>query len=221
MRKTHNKLFYGAYTHKAVFKMPWAGWLYPTTDEHLQRLLLDPSSFVGHMQFSKDIFKITKYRTEIIKLAEFILKNRKHIKFRIQSENTMFYGNKDVILGLVSKFWDNWANIQTVATHKNRLPEPNTVFCKRLPLGKYQYQIHIKKNLHTILKSKQREELWSYLSQNTDVACVSSAQLQDFLSGKSDFGWDGYFYVTEEKMITPIYMIAPNIIHKILKHVQI
>ena len=95
------------------------------------------------------------------------------------------------------------------------------MFCKRLPLGKYQYQIHIKKNLHTILKSKQREELWSYLSQNTDVACVSSAQLQDFLSGKSDFGWDGYFYVTEEKMITPIYMIAPNIIHKILKHVQI
>ena len=85
MRKTHNKLFYRSYTHKAVFEMPWAGWLYPTTDEHLQRLILDPSGFIGHMQFSKDIFKITKYRTEIIKLAEFILKNRKHIKFRIQS----------------------------------------------------------------------------------------------------------------------------------------
>ena len=221
MRRTHNKLFYGQYTHKATFKMPWAGWLYPTTEEHLQHLITDPSSFVGHMQFSKDIFKIGKYKNEITKLAEFILKHRSHIKFRIQDNSTLFYGSKDVILGLISKFWEEWYDIQTVATHNNQVPQENTVFCKRLPLGKYQYQVHIKKNLHNFLKPKQREDLWRYLNQNKEVACVSSEQLKDFLSGKSEYAWEGYFYVKEEKMLTPIYMIAQNCIHKILKHIQI
>jgi len=221
MRKTHNKLFYGTYTHKATFKMSWAGWLYPTTEEHLQRLLTDPSAFVGHMQFATDIFKINKFRKEITKLAEFILKHRKHLKFRIQTGSTLFYGNKDMILGLVSNFWEEWIDIQTVATYKNRIPKPNTVFCKRLPKGKYQYQIYVKKNLHNILKTKQREDLWNYLSQNNEVAHVSSEQLRDFLKGTSDHAWEGYFYIKEEKMLTPIYMIAPNIIHKILRYIQI
>ena len=36
MRKHHNKLYFGTYTHKAVFSMPWANKLYPTSTEHLE-----------------------------------------------------------------------------------------------------------------------------------------------------------------------------------------
>ena len=41
MRKHHNKLFYGKYTHKTTFNFPWAHKLYPTTDENLINFIKD------------------------------------------------------------------------------------------------------------------------------------------------------------------------------------
>ena len=38
MRKNHNKLYYGKYRHKTVFKLPGSLMFYPTTDEHLMKL---------------------------------------------------------------------------------------------------------------------------------------------------------------------------------------
>ena len=35
MRKHHNKLYYSKYRYKTIFNMPWAGMLYPTTDQTL------------------------------------------------------------------------------------------------------------------------------------------------------------------------------------------
>jgi hypothetical protein len=138
MRKKHNKLFYGKYTHKAEFRMPWCGWLYPTTDEHLQRLLSDPTAFDGHMQFATDIFKVKKHKTEIMRLADFILKNRNHIKFRLQSPNAIFYGSRSVIHQAITTFWDNWRDcMETDATHIRKM-EPNTVICNRLPHKQYR-----------------------------------------------------------------------------------
>ena len=39
MRKHHNKLYYSKYQFKNIFKMPWAGILYPTTDQKLLEII--------------------------------------------------------------------------------------------------------------------------------------------------------------------------------------
>lgn len=223
MRRTHNKLFYGTYTHKATFKMPWSVFLYPTTDLHLSSIL--DSSSKEYRTVRALVGNNWKYfyqhEQEIKKLSQFLIKHRKNMKFRLQQEQALFYGDKDTVLTLVSMFWDHWRDIQTVVTRKNELPDTNIVFCKRLPLNKYQYQIYVKKNLHKHLSSKQREDLWRYLSQNTETACIPSKQLTEYFSGKSQYGWEGYFYVKEEKMLTPLYMISQDLIHKIYKYERI
>ena len=38
MRKNHNKLYYGRYRNKTVFKMPSSLMFYPTTDQYLTKL---------------------------------------------------------------------------------------------------------------------------------------------------------------------------------------
>ena len=39
MRKNHNKLYYGKYRHKTVFKLPGSLMFYPTTDEAIEFLM--------------------------------------------------------------------------------------------------------------------------------------------------------------------------------------
>ena len=223
MRRTHNKLFYGRYTHKATFKMPWSAFLYPTTDLHLQSVIdtgFDNFTSVRVLTNDRWIY-FYNHTKEIKLLSSFILENRSSIKFRIQQEQAIFYGDKKIILSLISIFWDEWRDIQTVATRKNKLPDTNTVFCKRLPLGKYQYQIYVKKNLHNLLSDRQREDVWRYLNHNEENIRIPSKQLTEYFSGKTKYGWEGYFYVKEEKMLTPLYMMSQNLIHKIYKYERI
>ena len=66
MRKHHNKLYFGKYTHKATFKVPNINVLYPTSDFYIDKML------------SK--FKIDE---PIAKLGNFIMDNRQNMKFRI------------------------------------------------------------------------------------------------------------------------------------------
>ena len=220
MRKKHNKLFYGKYTHKAEFRMPWCGWLYPTTDEHLQRLLSDPTAFDGHMQFATDIFKVKKHKLEIMRLADFILKNRNHIKFRLQSPNAIFYGSRSVIHQAITTFWDNWRDcMETDATHIRKM-EPNTVICNRLPHNQYQYQIFLKHSGQSNINDRNRKSLAKYLLQNTDVARVVNSHMLNWLNGESEH-CEGYFYIADEKCLTPVYMIINDSIDKIVKYVKI
>ena len=220
MRKQHNKLFYGKYTHKAEFRMPWCGWLYPTTDEHLQRLLSDPTAFDGHMQFATDIFKVKKHKLEIMRLADFILKNRNHIKFRLQSPNAIFYGSRSVIHQAITTFWDNWRDcMETDATHIRKM-EPNTVICNRLPHKQYQYQIYLKRDAQFKINDRNRKSLAKYLLQNTDVARVVNSHMLSWLNGESEH-CEGYFYIADEKCLTPVYMIINDSIDKIVKYVKI
>jgi hypothetical protein len=220
MRKTHNKLFYGKYTHKAEFRMPWCGWLYPTTDEHLQHLIKDPSAFDGHMQFATDIFKVKKHRLEIIRLVDFILKNKNRIKFRLQSPNAIFYGSRSVIHQAITTFWDQWRDcIETDATHIRKM-NPNTVVCHRLPHKKYQYQVYLKQDAHFKISDRNRKSLAKYLLQNTDVARVVNAHMLRWLDGTSDY-CEGYFYIADQKCLTPVYMIINESIDKIIKYVKI
>jgi hypothetical protein len=220
MRKTHNKLFYGKYTHKAVFNMPWCGWLYPTTEEHLKRILTDASVFDGHMQFSTDIFKVKKYRSELMRLADFVLKNRNRIKFRLQSFGAIFYGSRTVIHQVITLFWDQWRDcVETDATHIRKM-EPNTVICNRLPHNQYQYQVYLKRDAHFKINDRNRKSLAKYLLQNTDVARVVNSHMLNWLDGEGDY-CEGYFYIADEKCLTPVYMIIQDSIDKIVKYVKI
>ena len=67
MRKNHNKLYYGKYRHKTEFKMPGSLMFYPTTDEHLIKI--------------KNIYPEAP---DLNNLADFIMTNRKKIKFRFK-----------------------------------------------------------------------------------------------------------------------------------------
>ena len=128
MRKHHNRLYFGKYTHKATFKVPNINILYPTTDYYLDRLM------------KKENLDISLQST-----IKFIKANRKNMKFRIQNRSCIFYANKELILNAIDSLWRHWIGINSIDIKQNKIYDKKTVVCKRLPLGKYQYQIHTKR----------------------------------------------------------------------------
>ena len=67
-------------------------------------------------------------------------------------------------------------------------------------------------------------ELQSFrrLLENNENECLESNKyVLDYLIGKYPHCYHGYFYVSEEKMLTPIYMIAQKGIDKVIKFVAI
>ena len=208
MRKHHNKLYFGKYGFKTLFKMQWANALYPTTDQHL----------IKHVDGSFGI--VGKKHPQISNLASFIMKNRNKMKFRVQSPITSFYTNQDLAKYLITEYWDEWYGVETVNPKFKRLGK-NSVGCKRLPHGKFKYQIHLKKDVHQSLTDSERQSLWRLLENNEEHCLVTNKYVLDYLLGKYPHCYHGYFYVSEEKMLTPIYMIAQKGIDKVIKFVQI
>ena len=123
MRKNHNKLYYGKYRHKTVFKLPGSLMFYPTTDEHLLKIKND-----------------YKNLPDVNHLASFIMANRRNLKFRMQDRKTIFYSNLDKSQELIERFWDFWIASETVDPKFKSLGK-DTVGCTRLPHGKYKYQV--------------------------------------------------------------------------------
>ncbi len=146
--------------------MPYASKIYPTTDENLHKLV--------------KMYKMsaTNYDTNIAKIAQFILDNRKQMKFRIQHKITVPHGN-------------------------------------------FRYQIYLKKDVHRLISDSDRESLWRYLENNSEHCLVTNKYVLDYLIGKYPYCYHGYFYVSEAKMLSPIYMIAQKGIDKVMKFVQI
>ena len=199
MRKHHNRLYYGKYRYKTVLNLPETAMLWPTTDENLQKI------------------KDNNNRLEKIwSLADFILNNRNNMKFRIQEKKSIFYTNKQLAEVVKDKFIDNFVSVDTVDPRHGDLKE-NVVGCHRLPHGKYQYQVHIKKDAHRVITDTQRENLRSFIDRNVDNCYVPGYGLLDFLENKNPYCFGGYFYVTQERYITPIYMMAQQAIDKIIK----
>ena len=219
MRKTHNKLFYGKYTHKAVFRMPWAGWLYPTTDDHLNRILQDPLAFKGHV-FMEKYIKIDKHKNEIRALAYVIRKYRRQINFRIQDGDVIIYSNKKLIHEIITAFWDQWIDCFETSKNFDLKMNKHTVVCSRLPHKKYQYQIWMKEGCYEA-KDRLSRSLASYLLDKPDVGRPANKMQEWWLRGKSDYDGSGYFYISDEKCLTPIHMILGEHIDKIIKFVKI
>ena len=151
MRKHHNKLYYGKYMHKTTFKMPGSLMFYPTTDQHLRYLQ-----------------KEYKDAPQLCHLADFILKNRKSIKFRFQGfqeRKAIFYTNYDLSLELIDNFWDFWVGSENVDPRFKGL-DKNTVGCLRLPHGKYKYQIYLKKDAQNIMSDTEVKTLKTFIESN-------------------------------------------------------
>ena len=204
MKKHHNKLYFGKYTFKTIFKMPWAHTLYPTSDQHL----------INHVNGTLGTHKKPS------NLAAFIMKNRSKMKFRIQQKITAFYTNEDLGKYLITEYWDEWYGVETVNPKFKRLGR-NSVGCKRLPHGKFKYQVHLKKDIHRLISNSDRESLWRLLENNSEHCLVTNKYVLDYLIGKYPYCYHGYFYISEQKMLTPIYMIAQKGIDKVVKFVQV
>jgi hypothetical protein len=204
MRKHHNKLYYGKYRYKIIFDMQSAALLWPTTEEHLT-------------EFKNKNPKPTKNNLDMIwDVADFIIQNRGKMKFRIQEKKSIFYSNKELAFELKTKFIDHFVNMEIVDPRHGDLKE-NIVGCHRLPHGKYQYQVHIKKDAHRIITNLQRENLKDFIERNIDNCFVPSYALMDYLEDKCPYCFGGYFYVTQERYITPIYMMAQEAIDKVIQ----
>tara|TARA_S200000501_G_scaffold179485_1_gene168989 strand:+ start:2015 stop:2695 length:681 start_codon:yes stop_codon:yes gene_type:complete len=211
MRKHHNKLFYGKYRYKVSFDFKWAPMLYPTTDEHLQ-------SFIDGKQTQTKYLntKFWKVSSDVIALAKFIKDNRTRMKFRLQQNKAMFYTDKKLANELVISFWQDWIESKVVDPKYARLEE-NTVGCTKLPHGKYRYQIHLKKQKAWNVNEEKRQALIKFLDTNVDNTFVTNGLLLDWLEGKDTWYPASYFYVTEEKYLSPLYVIAGEIIDKVIK----
>ena len=186
MRKHHNKLYYGKYRHKTVFKLPGSLMFYPTTDEHLTKLKKEYS-----------------HLPDLNHLASFIMANRKDINFRMQDRRAIFYSDFDKAQQLIERFWEFWVGYETVDPKFTDL-QKDTVGCTRLPHGKYKYQVYLKKDAQLIISDAQKTSLWEFLERNVDNCLVTNYNIIDFLEKKSPYCFGGYFYVTEEKFLTPI-----------------
>ena len=199
MRKTHNKLYYGKFRHKTEFRIPGSLMFYPTTDEHLLKIKKDYPD-APDMNY----------------LADFIMKNRKLLKFRFQDKKAIFYSDYNKSLELIDNFWDFWSGSETVDPKFKDL-DKNTVGCIRLPHGKYKYQVYLKKEAQSIMSEADVNTLKNFMESNKDNYFITSRDVLGLLHSKNPFFTGGYFYVTEEKFLTPIFMMAQNAIEKVIK----
>ena len=195
--------------------MPWAGILYPTTDQKLLDMIKGKDKSVRYL--NKEWYKTSP---DIVKLAQFIIDNRTKMKFRLQQKYAIFYSDKPLAQLLVETFWDHWYGSESVNPKYNRLGK-NSIGCRRLPHGKFQFQVHLKKDVHQHISKQERESLWAYLERNENDCLVSNKYVLDYLIGKYPHCYHGYFYVSEQKMLTPIFMLAQGAIDKVIKYVQV
>jgi len=200
MRKHHNRLYYGRFRHRTEFKIPGSLMFYPTTDEYLVTI---KDRYPDH--------------PDMHYLSEFVMQNRKKMKFRFQDRKAIFYSDKQLAQQLIDRFWEYLTGSKIVDPKFNNL-DSKTVGCSRLPHGKYQYQVHLKKDAHLHVDDTQKKNLWQFLERNVDNCLVTQWALIDWFEDKCPYCFGGYFYVTQEQFITPIYMMAQEAIDKVIRY---
>tara|TARA_B100001564_G_scaffold353300_1_gene362004 strand:+ start:1840 stop:2484 length:645 start_codon:yes stop_codon:yes gene_type:complete len=203
MRKHHNKLYYSKYKVKTVFNLPGSLMFYPTTDQYLTNL--------------------TKQHPELPDLnflADFIMKHRNSMRFRIQDKKAIFYSDKERSNVLINKFTKYWQKTEIVDPKYDMLGK-DVIGCTKLPHGKFKYQVHLKKDAQQHISQSERQALWNLIERNEESCLVTNKYVLDYLIGKYPYCYHGYFYVSQEKMLTPIYMIAQKGIDKVIKFVKV
>ena len=199
MRKNHNRLYYGKYKHKTLLKVPGSLMFYPTTNEHL-------------LQVKKNY----PDAPDMIFLADFIIKHRNNMKFRFQGKKAIFYSQQPLAKQLIERFWDYWIGSESVDPKFKNL-DANTVGCSRLPHGKYRFQVHLKKDAQLYITKTQRDNLRNFIERNVEHCLVPGYAVLDYLEDKCPYCFGGYFYVSQEQFITPIYMMAQEAIDKVIQ----
>ena len=101
--------------------MPWAGILYPTTDQKLLDIIQGTDKNVKYLNT-----KWYKTSPDVIKLAQFILDHRTKMKFRLQQKYAIFYSNKSLAQLLVETFWNSWHGAKSIDPKYNKLGK-NTI----------------------------------------------------------------------------------------------
>jgi hypothetical protein len=183
--------------------MPGSLMFYPTTDQYLINL---KKKNVG----LKDLNN----------LADFIMQHRDSMRFRIQDKKAIFYTNEGMSKDLIGSF-TNYYEKTEIVDPKFGLLDKNTVGCDRLPHGKYQYQVHFRKDVHKHINEKERQALFAFIERNVNHCLITNKFVLDFLEDRSPHCYHGYFYVQDEKFLTPIYMIAQKGIDKVIKFVEV
>ena len=150
MRKHHNKLYYSKYKVKTVFKLPGSLMFYPTTDQYLTSLKEQ------HPELPALNF-----------LADFIIKNRNSMRFRIQDKKAIFYSDKersDVLIDFFKKYWQK----TEIVDPKYDMLSKDVIGCTKLPHGRFKYQIHLKKDAHKHISQSERQALWNLIERNEE-----------------------------------------------------
>lgn len=194
--------------------MPWANFLWPTTDVHLWQILNEPIVF-NHSSHINGVY--VKNMDKIRALAWMIQNHRRYIKFRIEQHKVIFYSTKKIIHEIINAFWEEWVDTQSVNLDYLKKLSKDQVLCKRLPHNKYQYQVHL--NSRKQIPFHVRAGLSEYLANENIGKCVNK-QMEAWLVGRADH-YDGYFYVKDEKCLSMIYMLANDVIDKTIKFVKI
>ena len=81
--------------------------------------------------------------------------------------------------------------------------------------------MHVKKDAQLHITNTQRDNLRNFLERNVDNCLVTNKYVLDYFEGKYPHCYHGYFYVSEQKMLTPIYMLAQKAIDKVIKYVKV
>ena len=115
--------------------MPWAGILYPTTDQKLLDMIKGKDKSVRYL--NKQWYKTSP---DIVKLAQFIIDHRTKMKFRLQQKYAIFYSDKKLAQELIETFCiDKKINaiVSPEFDKKNNTPLPHEI-------SKYQSMITVK-----------------------------------------------------------------------------
>jgi len=68
-----------------------------------------------------------------------------------------------------------------------------------------------------MVQGSEIETLANFLESNKENCLVINRDVKRFFAGNSPYFMGGNFYVTEEKFLTPIYMMAQKAIDKVIK----
>ena len=75
----------------------------------------------------------------------------------------------------------------------------------------------MKKKLSWQTNEDKRVALLKFLDNNVDNVYVSNGGLIDWLEGKDRWYPSSYFYVSDEKFLSPLYVIAGDMIEKVIQ----